>query len=204
MRLASMVVLCLFLGSFSAAHAQSVNAGIKGGVNIANIQFVEEEEHIDFDGRIGFVGGLFVVWPANARIGLQLEALYSQKGAELDAPDAQVKLRLDYLDVPVMLRVSSAPNSRGAAFQVFGGPSLGIRVRAKANATFEGQSGSSDVGDDLSRHDVGLVAGAGVELGRFLVDVRHTWGLTNINRNPDEDDTTIKNRAFAATVGFRF
>ena len=84
------------------------------------------------------------------------------------------------------------------------GPSVGIRVRAKATAALEGESGSGNVGKDLARHDLGVVAGAGVDTGRFIVEVRYTWGLSNINRNPSEDDTTIKTRVLAAMAGVRF
>ena len=41
-------------------------------------------------------------------------------------------------------------------------------------------------------------------MGRLVIDVRHTWGMLNINKNPREDDTTIKNRVLAAMVGVRF
>jgi len=198
------VVLCLVLGGATAASAQGVVAGVKGGVNFANIHFDEEGDKVNFDRRVGFVGGVFVVWPGEARFGLQLEALYSQKGARLDAPDAQVQLKLDYVDVPVLLRVSTARNRSGTAFHAFGGPSVGIRVHGKATAAIEGVSGSDDLSEDVERFDFGLVAGAGVELGRFIIDVRNTWGLSNVNKNPSEDDTTIKNHVFAAMVGIRF
>ena len=204
MRACSMVVLCVMLGGGADARAQGIAAGVRGGVSVANIQFIEEEEHIDFESRIGFTGGVFVVWPANARVGLQLEALYAQKGAEFRADGAEAAIKLDYLDFPALLRVSSPRNTSGLAFHGFAGPSFGVRVRAKATATFEGETSTQDVGDDLARYDVGLVAGGGLEAGRFVIDLRYTWGLTNINRNPREDDTTIRNRVFAATAGIRF
>lgn len=204
MRVCSIVLLSVLLGGAAAARAQDVVAGVKGGVGFAGIQFIEEDDDIDFDRRTGFTGGGFVVWPANARFGLQLEALYSQKGARLRADDARVDLNLDYLDLPVLLRVSTPRNTNGTGFHFFGGPSFGVRVRAKATATFEGQTGTEDVGDDLASHDIGIVAGGGVDVGRFVVDVRQVWGLTNINRNPDEDDTTIRNRVFAVMAGVRF
>lgn len=43
-----------------------------------------------------------------------------------------MRLKLDYVDVAVLLRVLTARNKSGAAFHVFGGPSVGIGVRAKA------------------------------------------------------------------------
>jgi hypothetical protein len=192
------------LGGAVPAAAQTAALGVKAGVNVANIQFIEEEEHIEFDSRIGFTGGLFVVWPADARVALQLEGLYSQKGARLAATGVDLSFELDYVDFPTLLRVTSTRNARGVSFHGFGGPSFGARVRARATGTFEGTSGGSDLGDELEPFDVGLVAGGGVEIGRVVIDARYTWGLTNINRNPREDDTTIRSRVFAVTAGVRF
>jgi hypothetical protein len=192
------------LGHAVPAAAQGVATGVKAGVNVANIQFIEEEEHIDLDSRIGFTGGLFVVWPADARVALQVEGLYSQKGAKLVGTGIEIALKLDYLDFPTLLRVSSTRNAHGVSIHGFGGPSVGARVRARATGTFEGDTGGSDISDDVKSFDVGLVAGAGVDIGRVVIDGRYTWGLTNINRNPDEDDTTLRNRVFAVMAGFRF
>ena len=204
MRAWSIVVACVVLGSAMPARAQGVAVGVKAGVSVANLQFIEEDEKIDLDGRVGFVGGVFLIWPANQRFALQTEALYVQKGASHNAVGLEAHLNLDYVDVPVLLRVSTAGSGSGPAFHVFGGPSVGVRVRARSNAVFDGESSSVDVGDDVKRLDVGLVAGAGIDVGRFVVDARFTWGLSNINNNPREDDTTTKHRVFAATAGLRF
>ena len=204
MRACSVLVACLMLGGAVPADAQSAAVGVKAGVNVANIQFIEEEEHIDFDSRIGFAGGLFVVWPADARVALQVEGLYSQKGAKLAATGVELNLELDYVDFPTLLRVSTPRAANGVSFHGFGGPSFGARVRARATGNFEGTSGGADLGDELKPFDIGLVAGAGVDVGRVVIDARYTWGLTNINRNPREDDTTIRNRVFAVMAGVRF
>jgi hypothetical protein len=204
MRACSILVASLIVGSAAPAAAQGIAAGIKAGVSVANLQFIEEEDHIEFDRRVGFTGGLFVVWPANSPVALQAEVLYSQKGSRLDEPVAKIELNLDYVEFPALVRVSTPRKGNGTAFHAFGGPSFGVRARARANATFEGQSGSDDIGDDLKSFDVGLAAGGGLDVGRFVVDARYTWGLTNINNNPREDDTTIRNRVFAVMAGVRF
>ena len=55
----------------------------------------------------------------------------------------------------------------------------------------------------MERFDLGLVAGAGLEFGRFVIDGRYTWGLSNINKDESED-VKIKNRVFAVMAGIRF
>ena len=198
------IVLALIVGSSGMAAAQDapVAVGVKAGVNFANLNFDADDASVNFDQRKGFVGGLFVVWPANSLVALQSEVLYSQKGAQIEEGGMTAKLKLDYVDIPVLARVSS-PASGGASFHVFAGPSFAVRVSAKTEASFEDEEQSEDIGDDVERFDLGLVAGAGLEFGRFVIDGRYTWGLSNINKD-DEDDVKIKTRVFAVMAGIRF
>lgn len=198
------IVLALIVGSSGVAAAQDAPAafGAKAGVNFANLNFDGDGVNVNFDQRKGFVGGLFVVWPATGPVALQTEVLYSQKGAQIEEDGMTGKIKLDYVDVPVLARVSS-PASGGASFHVFAGPSFGFRVSAKTEARFEDGEESEDIDDELERFDFGLVAGAGVEFGRFVIDGRYTWGLSNINKD-DEDDVKIKTRVFAVMAGIRF
>ena len=125
-------------------------------------------------------------------------------GFDLEKLQKSRKIKLDYVDVPVLARFSS-PVSGGTSFHVFAGPSFSFRVSAKAESSFEDEEESEDIDDDVERFDLGLVAGAGLEFGHFLIDGRYTWGLSNINKNKDEtDDVKIKNRVFAVMAGIRF
>jgi hypothetical protein len=195
------VAFLLSVGA-STASAQNYSAGIKAGVNFANINIEGDGVDVSFDNRTGLVAGGFVVWPVNTVFGVQTEALYSQKGAKIEEDGATGTLKLDFLEVPVLARFSS-PASNGASFHVFGGPSFGFRLRARSESEFEGDSESEDISDDVERFDLGLVAGAGVEMGRLVVDGRYTWGMTNLNKDP-EDDVKIKNRVFSIMAGIRF
>ena len=205
MRLCSLVVaLTVLTGGVAAAQDQPAAVGVKAGMNFSNLNFEGDGATVNLDQRKGFVGGLFVVWPATSRVALQTEALYSQKGAQMEEDGASGKIKLDYVDVPVLARFSS-PVSGGTSFHVFAGPSFSFRVSAKAESSFEDEDESEDIDDDVERFDLGFVAGAGLEFGRFVVDGRYTWGLSNINKNKDEtDDVKIKNRVFAVMAGIRF
>jgi hypothetical protein len=186
----------------ASAQEQPAAVGVKAGMNFSNLNFDGDGASLNLDQRKGFVGGLFVVWPATGRVALQTEALYSQKGAQMEEGDASGKIKLDYIDVPVLGRFSS-PVSGGTSFHVFAGPSFGFRVSAKAESSFGDEEESEDIDDDVERFDLGLVAGAGLEFGRFVIDGRYTWGLSNINKD-EADDVKIKNRVFAVMAGIRF
>jgi Outer membrane protein beta-barrel domain len=102
------IVLCLVLGSATVAAAQQPAVGVKAGFNVANVQYEGEDANVNLDRRTGFVGGLFLLWPVDTRLALQLEALYSQKGATFDQGVLEGKAKIDFVDVPILLRVSSA------------------------------------------------------------------------------------------------
>ena len=197
MRICSIVLRAVFCTA-SSAMAQQAVYGVKAGINLAKINFDPEPEEDNLDRRIGFVGGLFVVVPMTDLIAFQGEALFSQKGASGD----EGKVELDYLEVPLLLRVGHAP-SGSTSFHAFAGPSVGLKLRARATSTFDGETEDEDIGDDVETFDLGLVAGAGVDVGRFTLDGRYTWSLRNVN-NLAPDEVEIKNRVFSIMAGVRF
>jgi hypothetical protein len=196
------MVLCLVLGAATAASAQGPVFGVKAGVNWANLNFDGEDANVNFDQRTGFAGGLFMVWPGNSKAALQVEALYSQKGTGLDNEEGKGALKVDYLDIPVLARFSSGPANK-ASFHVFGGPSLGFKMRAHATGDFAEDGDDEDIGDDVETFDFGMVVGAGVDFGKLTLDARQSWGLSDINKDPN-DDEKVKTRTFSVMLGIRF
>lgn len=199
----SVLLLGLIVGGASNVQAQALSAGVKAGLNVATLDFDRQPpESPAIDTRTGLVAGLFFVWPAGSRLSVQTEALYSQKGATFDESGVSGAVELDYLEVPILLRLSTPP-SNGASFHVFGGPSFGVRLRARSEIAFEGETEREEFSDEVKRFDLGLVVGAGVELGRLVIDGRYTWGVSNVNALAD-DDVEIRNRAFSIMAGVKF
>jgi hypothetical protein len=193
-----------FVTSEAPAFAQdSVAVGVKGGATFTTLRFENEEEASTrtSDTRPGFIGGLFVVWPADRRLALQTEVLLSQKGGKFQGANFSGRTTINYVDTPVLLRVSSA-RSGGTPVHVFAGPSFGFRVSGETRSTVEGREGVDEIDNDFKRFDLGLTVGAGVEFGRLVVDGRYTWGLVDIDKQIDE--STIRNRGFAFMTGIRF
>jgi len=53
--------------------------------------------------------------------------------------------------------------------------------------------------------DFGLVFGAGIEFGKFVIDGRYTHGFTNLNDSEEDGDAVeFKSRVFSIMAGFRF
>jgi hypothetical protein len=190
-----------FLAGESAAMAQGVTGGVKGGVNFATLSF-DPDPDLDTGVRLGLVVGGFATFPIGARLAVQPEALFSQKGTSIDEAQVDGKIKIDYLDVPLLLKYSTA-GSNGTSVFFFGGPSVGFKLNASASGTSGGETveiGLSD--EEVKSFDFGVVFGAGVQFGRVSIDGRYTLGLTNINNESDTEK--LKTRALAVLAGVRF
>ena len=201
--LLSLIVVALF-GGGSVAMAQGVSGGVKGGVSFATLSD-DSSQDVDLDSRTGIVAGGFVTWPVGERFGVQLEGLYTQKGAAFNQSGVTGTTKLDYFEVPLLFVASTAPpRSGGTSLQFFGGPSIAFKVSAKGSGSFQGETVDVDIPDeDIEGVDLGVVVGAGVTFGRLSVEGRYTVGLSNINGDTS-DPTKVKNRALAVLAGFRF
>ena len=181
----------------SAAQSPSaVTFGLKGGVNSATVDVSDDS---DYGMRWGAVGGLFLGGRITDNVGLQVEGLFSQHGATDKTPGSDVKIRVTYIDVPVLLRFGST-TTNATHFHVFTGPQAGFKVNAEA--TSKAADLTVDLDDDVENLDFGWTAGVGVERNRVSLDVRYTLGLKNVASDSATSDTA-KNRTFTALVGLR-
>jgi hypothetical protein len=192
--------LAVVLLAAPSASAQTFQFGVKGGVNFATLSV--EDGDSAFDSRIGAVIGGFVTWQAFSWLELQPEVLFSSKGAKVEESGISSNLIVDYLEMPILARYSR-PLSDNWRIYVAGGPTLGVRLRARATTEFSGGTEEIDIDDDVEQMDFGVAVGGGVEVGRWMFDGRYTFGLSDIDANAS-DAATFRNRAISVTAGFRF
>ena len=197
-------VLLLLFGTWwtPVASAQDVQAGVKFGVNFADLSFEENDEIEDLNTRTGIAAGGFVVWPLTPAFAIQTEALYSQKGASLSEQGVTGALELDYLDIPVLARFSTTPASN-TTLHLYAGPSFNFNLRARTKMSFAGETAEEDFSDDVKSVDTALVFGAGFEVSRLLFEGRYSLGLTNIDKEGGTNPS-VKTRAFTLSAGIRF
>ncbi|HMX39843.1 MAG TPA: outer membrane beta-barrel protein, partial [Saprospiraceae bacterium] len=73
--------------------------------------------------------------------------------------------------------------------------------------TLEGDF-SFDDKDDAKRLNTGLVAAAGVNFGKVVLDLRYNFGLNNLidadASNANDNDPLLQTRAIAITAGYKF
>jgi opacity protein-like surface antigen len=195
------VALCATALVPAVAAAQTstypMTFGVKAGVNASTLAV--EDNLLDTSSIWGAVGGLFVGRNITDNAGLQLEALFSQRGAKDVSSSSETRLRLTYLDLPLTARFGSTM-SNDVHFHAFTGPQLGIKLSAKAKNDFLGVD--EDLDDEVKSWDFGWTLGAGVEMNNLSLDARYTLGLTNIDAS--SSDGSIKNRTFTVLAGYRF
>jgi hypothetical protein len=191
------ILLAGILLTASPSFAQGIGFGVKGGLNVAT-QDVSNAEPLSFDPRFGLVAGGFVTLPLGSIFDVQVEGLYSEKGARLKNGGGEAKLLVNYLEVPALVRVRLAHIIYAA-----GGPSMGFRLQAKTRTRFSGSTDEIDVSDQVERFDFGVAMGGGLLLGPLVVDGRYTLGLTNIDKDKSGSSET-KNRTISLTLGIRF
>jgi len=163
-------------------QAQHPHWGIKGGINVANI---DVQQGSDLDAKIGIhLGGLAHIH-LSEHFALQPELMYSNQGAEQISGSTEYKMKLHYVNVPVLLQFMT-----GSGFRLQTGPQVGVLVSAKSKVN----DTETDVDDSYKTPDFSWAFGASYVTRKGLgFDARYNLGLSNIN---DIRGNKYKNRVF--------
>jgi hypothetical protein len=186
--------LLLVTALLSAAAAADLHAqvGIKGGVShgrISNAGLLPG----DLGGRTGFAVG-FSFATAPSPFGVGVEALYAQRGARsANNPSSR---ELDYVDIPVYLRVMAA--ATGLAPYVYAGPQVSFEIQCDT-----GLEDCPDTGRSTATYSG--VIGAGVHLVEALsIEGRYMYGLSDLDLETVTDEESYRNRSFMILAGITF
>jgi hypothetical protein len=202
----------LALLAVTPLQAQDIALGFKGGINIAKQDLNVSGLTLNLDSRTGFVGGAFATIGLGTTLFLQPEALYSSKGFKIDVSeiidgDVEASVKLDYLEIPVLIGARFDIADSPLRPSIYAGPSIGFKLSCNASGSVEGVTETDDCGDDFESVDFGLDFGASLafELSSFdlILDGRYALGLTNAAKDATGDDS-LKNRAWQFMVGFGF
>ena len=212
--LCALILTALLLAPAPASAQTATQFGVQGGINIANVDFKTDEPdefNPDFKSRTLGVFGAFVAWDFKPNFGMQIDALYSQKGTKftesftdgVETFTFDFEARVDYLEFPVLFR-ANVPASDAVRFRVFSGPAFGFKVSDDVKQLFNGQPDNEDT-PEFKGQDVSWVAGGAVEFGQVFFDVRYSWGLMNILKDDAEssENEEVKTRTLGFMVGFR-
>mgnify|MGYP002854019176 CR=1 FL=1 len=152
----------------------------------------------DLDARTGLNLGAVLGVKCSPSIPLFLESglYYAAKGGKKGG----VKTRLDYLEIPVLMKYGiDIPSADGLAILPYIGPTFGIGVSGKIKSSVSSEDSFGD--GKYNRFDVGIKLGCGVEYNMVYAELGYQWGITNIS---DVDGNDAFNRSFFMNLGINF
>jgi opacity protein-like surface antigen len=187
------IILLVTIGTIFTINAQT-KYGVQAGVNLAN--FTGDNEGSDM--KVGFSVGFFAEFELADALIFQPAVLYSTQGAKWSEGSFKAEHKFDYINVPLMLKYKIAEK-----FYLEAGPQIGFLTSAKGESNYPGEM-DEDLKDFVKSTDFSLNLGASFDLmDNIFVGARYTFGLSNINDDPDWD-ADIKNANILLSLGYRF
>ena len=190
------VTIALMMASIISLNAQNRKnkaiAGIKGGYNVSSVSFDGNSETAKLHGfHIGVYGESYI----GEYFSVQPEILYSQQGYKIIDGNATYTQKLDYINIPLMLKMYPAKS-----FFLEAGPQIGFSISHKE--TFDSGFVLYDTSKEFepSNFDWGVNLGAGFKSdGGLSLGVRYHIGQSDIY-----DQDKPKNRVWQIYLGFEF
>jgi len=170
------IAVFLFLLLPFKTDAQDIDFGPKLGANFATFGDLSR-----LDNEIGFVGGAFLNIKFS-KIGIQLEALYSQQGEDFEFD----QFDLNYINIPLLLKLYIIG---GLNLQL--GPQFGFLIN---DNVFD------DVveGVETESFDLNAIGGIGLDLPFNLsVDARYIFDISD-----NFTEASFNNGFFSITLGY--
>ena len=195
-----------FIFAAAAVHAQGpgVAIGLKSGVNVADIR-ISDDFDTETSSRIGFIGGGVLSLMPSPIFAIQPEILYSQQGASLSENGDEVTLETDYIQVPVLFKLS-VPTTGQVTPMFYAGPVFSFESSCSVVGEFEASVSVScdDSGVERETTDVGVNVGAGLNFdigtSAFIsLEGRANLGLTDLDTDVD---SSAKTQVFSFLAGF--
>jgi hypothetical protein len=180
--------LAILIAASVGAKAQ-LNIGIKGGVNLSNIN----TDNLSSSNRTGYQAGVF------ARIGgglyVQPEVYVSGTGGNFHANDNSVTGNVHFTNLNIPVLLGKRFGTSGTNFRIMAGPIYtGVLSHSLSQSL-------SDAYHDFGKYNSGTLgyqAGVGVDILGLTADLRYEGGLTKLNSNYGQ-----RANIFSLSVGFK-
>jgi len=201
-----LTLLLVVISLSKTSYSQKTSVGINGGITLASIHAKGEEESMNSDSKIGFMGGLFLETPISKNVLFNPAINFVQKGFAVPdlEPDEMDKTTLNYLELPLNVLYTTD------GFVFGGGPVLGLGLSGKEK--YKGSNGdiiTDDIKFGSGQEEVkqiefsgNLLAGYKLKNG-LMVSAGYNMGFTNLI-NGDDVGGSIKNRYWSFKIGYVF
>jgi len=149
-----------------------------------------------------------MVAPVSPSLAIEPQVLFTSKGAKFEDSSGGGSIKMNYVQVPVLLRITAAPSGTMRPF-VFGGPAIALKASCDLEGLVGGTSTSiscdqleSD-GVKFKSVDYGLIVGGGLAFdvgGRTLsVGARYDHSIAEI-----DDASGVKHRVISIMATLEF
>lgn len=178
----SLLVIAILLSPQLQAQ---VKAGLRAGMNYADITNLHPNQ------SSGFHVGTYLKFSLAGMIELEPGMQYSQRKFNVHPDTPSSHLNLNYVDVPILLRVGVLP-----FIHIFAGPQASVLLGKR----YKG-GGQYDLVGSYPKQELGALAGIGVSLPLGInLQGSYDFGLSN----PIHNGHQIKNRIFKLSLGKDF
>jgi len=187
--------MSLFI-AMSLTAQPKIGAGVKGGVNFATQVTTGTGEGVGVKSLIGFNAGVYGNIFILDFLAVQPELLVSSRGSDWDDPYYNVKDKLTYIDLPLLVKFQPVKY-----VNIHAGPQFGMLLSAKQEDDDSGDI--SDIKDWYNAMDIGIVLGAEANLPfKVNLTVRYVIGLVSAT-NDVEYIEPWRNNFLQVSLGYR-
>ena len=185
------LAICLFcVTKFTVA--QSLHFGLKAGTNLQKIDGIPFNDKFTF----GYQAGAFATIGITSKFGIQPEVLFSSVSADTATQFSTVygfkqvdKVKLNYLDIPVLLNIKAA-----TFLTIQAGPQFSVLLDKNKSLLKNGEAA-------FKEGNVGAAAGLQFNFTKIKIYGRYVAGLNNLNDVNNSDKW--KSRNIQVGVGFK-
>jgi hypothetical protein len=212
------ILLGLFFNLSGDENGETWIEGFKFGITRTKFSYSQGIISGGLD-LTGFQIGGFAEFNLKRNVHLQVELYVAKKGMKTkeiindsNTSDTYItKTKVTYFEAPVLLTLKIPLKSRIHPCLLLG-PYGAYRLSARSTVTMieNGQESDEiemDLKGDFKAFDWGLVAGVALEIesesNKFILEIRYSLGLKNINDNP-AINASVKNRAVVFLIGISF
>jgi hypothetical protein len=203
------IAILTITASFTYAQddesSEAFHFGLKAGANFANVYDTKGEE-FNADAKLGFAGGAFVSIPIGRLIGVQVEALFSQKGYQSSGSilgiDYKYTHTSNFLDIPFLFAVKPVPSAT-----LLIGPQYSFLISEKnkfSNSLTDPIVQENNFeNDNVRKNTLGFVIGGDLNIGKIVIGLRAGYDILHNNGDGTQTTPRYKNAYYQGTVGFR-
>lgn len=191
------LLIAATLAPLSAGHAQLTFGGF-AGVNFSNLDVTNLDPGDVLNSRTGGMFGGYIGTHLGRLFTVRLEGYWTRKGTDLVSSGTAESFKIDYIEVPLILRVHIPLVVVKPA--IYAGPAISFKTKCNV------EEGSTTLSCDdamvlLKSTDFSGIIGAGVGIGPVTLDVQYDFSFSDITDDPSSIQE-VKNQTWTVRAAF--